>query len=182
MQNIFKILSVSDWIQLVGIIASLIVSIVAVVISIKTLKQNSKMIDESTRPMIVIYNDIVSAHSPIQYLIIRNFGNSAATITDLKLEYYGNPTYSKTLFAHMKGQIIAPGQSYSTAFKFEDSSVVIDAAISYKSTAGKEYKESFQIHQMALTDHSHAKSAPKDQEAAVKVIAEGIQDLLRSRL
>ena len=182
MRDILLSLSVSDWVQLTGIVASLTVSIIAIIISVKTLQQNSKMIEESTRPIVVIYNDFVSAQSPIQYLIIRNFGNSSATIIDLSLKYDGDPQYSKTLFAHMQGQIIAPGQSYSTAFKFEDSSVVIDATITYKSAAGKTYTESFQIHQMALADHSHAKSAPKDQEAAVKVIAGGIQDFLRSRL
>lgn len=180
MQN--SLLTASDWIQLIGIILSLLVSVIAVIISVCTLKQNSKMIEESTRPIVVIYNDFTSAHSPIQYLIIRNFGNSAATITQLNLEYEGNPQYSRSLFAHMNGQIIAPGQSYSTAFKFEDSSVVINATITYASESGKSYTESYQIHQMALIDHSHAKSAPKDLEAAVKVIAGGVQDFLRSRL
>ncbi len=182
MQRFFSQLSPSDWIQMFGIIISLIASLVAIAISVLTLRQNSKMIEESSRPVVVIYNDIVSAYSPMQYLIMRNFGNSAATITELSLAYDGDPQYSHTMFAHMKGQVIAPGQSYSTAFKFDDSSTVINASISYKSETGKVYSETYQIHQEALIDHSHAKTSVKDQETAMKVIAGGIQDFLRSRL
>lgn len=43
-------LSTSDIIQLLGIIASLATSIIAIIISVVSLKQNSKMIADSTRP------------------------------------------------------------------------------------------------------------------------------------
>lgn len=129
-----------------------------------------------------IYNDIVSADSPIQYLIMRNFGNSSATIIDLHLLYTGDPKYSKTLFSHMKGQVIAPGQSYSTAFKFDDYSTVIEAKVSYVSEAGKKYSSVFHIHQMAFTDNAHAKSSPRSSDEALKIIAASFQDFLRSRL
>lgn len=175
-------LSTSDCIQVAGLIASLVVSLIAIIISVLTLKQNSKMIEESTRPNIVIYNDIVSADSPIQYLIMRNFGNSSATIIDLHLLYTGDPKYSKTLFSHMKGQVIAPGQSYSTAFKFDDYSTVIEAKVSYVSEAGKKYSSVFHIHQMAFTDNAHAKSSPRSSDEALKIIAASFQDFLRSRL
>ena len=46
----------SDIIEIIGIIASTTVSIVAIVISLITLKQNNKMIEESTRPVISIYS------------------------------------------------------------------------------------------------------------------------------
>lgn len=38
-------LTPSDVIQLIGILASLITSVIAIIISVLTLKQNSKMID-----------------------------------------------------------------------------------------------------------------------------------------
>ena len=182
MSTLFQQMSISDWIQAAGIITSLTVSIIAIIVSVKTLKQNSKMIEESTRPNIVIYNDIIGASSPIQYLIIRNYGNSSATITSLRLNYTGDPKYSKSLFAHLEGQIIAPGQSYSTAFKFDDNATVIDASIEYASETGKTYSGRFCIHQMALTDHAHAKTSTRSLEESAKVIAGAFQDYLRSKL
>ena len=54
-ENFVLQLSPSDLIQIAGIIVSLICSLIAIAISLKTLKQNSKMIENSTRPYIGIY-------------------------------------------------------------------------------------------------------------------------------
>ena len=54
------ILSTSDWIQLLGIIASLVTSIIAIFISIFTLRQNSKMIEASSRPVLSIYGEAIN--------------------------------------------------------------------------------------------------------------------------
>ena len=47
-------MTTTDIIEIIGIIASTTVSIVAIVISVMTLKQNNKMIEESTRPYVVV--------------------------------------------------------------------------------------------------------------------------------
>lgn len=56
MTDFFTALSVSDVIQLLGIIISLVTSVVAIIISVLSLKQNSKMIADSTRPYIWFWN------------------------------------------------------------------------------------------------------------------------------
>ena len=43
-------LTTSDVIDLIGIFASLFIGVIAIIISILSLRQNSKMIEESTRP------------------------------------------------------------------------------------------------------------------------------------
>jgi len=53
----YNSLPVSDQIQLLGIIASLVVSIVAIVISLATLHQNSKMLESASRPIVSMYID-----------------------------------------------------------------------------------------------------------------------------
>ena len=67
----------SDIIEIAGIIASTITSIIAIAISVKTLRQNNKMLEESTRPNIQIYS-IYS--DTIVYIMIKNFGQSSCTI------------------------------------------------------------------------------------------------------
>lgn len=70
----------SDIIEIAGIIASTITSIIAIAISVKTLRQNNKMLEESTRPNIQIYSiysdtivyimiKIISSFSPPGYLV-----------------------------------------------------------------------------------------------------------------
>lgn len=163
-------------------ILSFILAAVSVITVVITLRQNSKMIENSTRPYVVIYNDLVNgAGTPIQFLIIKNFGQTAATINSLEITPKVNVRYSDELFSHMNGQIIAPGQSYSTAFKLEDSSIALTATISY-SVGAKTYTDIFSISQKAISDHVHAKVKIENLNHAQEVIAGCFQDYLRSRL
>ena len=59
MQNLFSQLTTTDYVQIIGIILSFLIGIIAIVISIATLKQNNKMIEESTRPFICIYTKMI---------------------------------------------------------------------------------------------------------------------------
>lgn len=77
-------LAPSDVIQLIGILASLITSVIAIIISVLTLKQNSKMIDETSRPYVAIYAKTTNFQSPQYYLVIKNFGQTGATISSIK--------------------------------------------------------------------------------------------------
>ena len=74
-------MTTTDIIEIIGIIASTTVSIVAIVISVMTLKQNSKMIEESTRPYVVVCGKTANYQEPRFYLIIKNYGSSGAIIT-----------------------------------------------------------------------------------------------------
>lgn len=47
-------LTPSDIIQILGIIASFLTAFVAIIISLAAIRQNSKMIEESSRPIISI--------------------------------------------------------------------------------------------------------------------------------
>lgn len=66
------------------VLSSILVAISVVTVVI-TLRQNSKMIEESTRSAISIYTGEINTGTPFFYLIIKNFGKSPAYIT--KFEY-----------------------------------------------------------------------------------------------
>ena len=53
---------------------SLIPSVVAIFISIKTLKQSSKAIVESSKANIMLYFDVSTTAS--SHIVLKNFGNS----------------------------------------------------------------------------------------------------------
>ena len=80
-------LTVSDCIELFGIFISLITSIIAIVISIKTLKQNSKMIEDSTRPNIGVYLASTYIRDISCYLVVKNFGQSSAFIESFTYDF-----------------------------------------------------------------------------------------------
>ncbi len=180
---------VSDVVNIILSILSFILaafSLFFVVITIrqnnKMLSQNSDMIENSTRPYVVVYNDLVNGGgTPIQFLVIKNFGQTAAIINRLEITPKIHVRYSDEMFKYMENQVIAPGQSYSTAFKLDDSSIVLNADITYTS-GNKTYSESYSISQKAISDNVHSKVKAENQEHAQKIIAGCFQDYLRSRL
>ena len=115
-------MSVSDWIELFGIIISMAVGIVSIIISCNSLKQNSIMIEEATKPYITIYGKMVYLGVAKYVLIIKNFGASSGTITSFScnqalqktaLFKYKNP------FEHIVGTTLAPSQSVCCEFNLE---------------------------------------------------------------
>lgn len=106
-------MSISDIIEIIGILISLFTSLTAIVISVKSLKQNSKMIEESTRPYITIYYAATYFQDTQPFLIIKNFGTSAGTITKLKTDY-DLKSISKEkayrLFENVAGTRMSPGE------------------------------------------------------------------------
>lgn len=126
LENFFDILcslTPSDVIEIIGIIASTLVSIVAVVISVKSLKQsqitnaqNNRMLEESTRPYITIYLDAITICEQTSYFVLKNFGNSPAIITDFKYDADLKQTEQiapilQDQFDFVNDIILAPGQS-----------------------------------------------------------------------
>lgn len=119
MQNFIDSFVHSDPVDLFGMLASLLFSSIAVVISLLTLRQNSKMIESSTRPQIQIYPVYMDA---ILYVVIKNYGASEAYIDDLSCSHTftveesmdkqltGNP------FALVNGALLAPGHSILCPF------------------------------------------------------------------
>ena len=143
-------LSTSDQIQLCGILLSTLVSIVAIVISVITLRQNSKMLEESTRPAISIYFDYSQMGEPTGYFVVKNFGSSIATITALTFNEVieKHPTHLADLpaiFNGLIGNTIAPGQKFLAPFKLYDyagDKAIFD--ISYNSQTNA-YTDHFEI-------------------------------------
>lgn len=86
MLHFINSLSKSDIINIISIIASLIPSIVAIVISIKSLRQNNKMIEASSRPYISIYVESITLCEQTSFFVIKNFGNTPAYINDFQYD------------------------------------------------------------------------------------------------
>ncbi|MBQ9313533.1 MAG: hypothetical protein IJ220_00800 [Clostridia bacterium] len=145
----FCSLSNSNKIELFSILASLITSIVAIIISIKTLKQSNNAIIESSRANIVFYIDTLTGNQ--QFLVIKNFGNSVGKLTKLeitpKLDYTKHPNFSKPnpVLVDYENVLLAPNQSVRSWFPFSKyPDKHFDVHIEYK-TLGKKYDADYPI-------------------------------------
>lgn len=145
------VLTPSDYIEIVGIVCSLLTSVIAIAISIKTLKQNSKMLEESSRPYIGIYGISTYMGFRQYYIILKNFGQSSAYINSF-IPSYNLVKISKhdsfEPFSHIEGTTIMPGQSYRAAIDYDKVSLAqiefINFSIQY-SSGKRKYKEDFSL-------------------------------------
>lgn len=129
-------------------------AICSVYIAIKTLKQNSKMLENSTRPYIVVYGrNIRLDETTYFYLVVKNFGASAAFIDSFhiseQLEYGVN---SDEDFIHrLNGAVIVPNQSHS-CYLINDSvpkTLTIELKYHSLSLESKSYVEHFELNPKA---------------------------------
>lgn len=115
-------LTPSDIIEIISIFVSTAVSIVAIVISVKSLKQaqitneqNSRMLEETTRPYISIYLDSITICEQASFLVLKNFGQSPGQITLFEYDPVLKTLESNKLineqYDFVKGLTLAPGQS-----------------------------------------------------------------------
>lgn len=108
-------LTASDWIALIGIVLSTVVSTTSIIIAVLSLRQNSKMIRESTRPNVTIYFTTIHVADAKGYFVLKNFGQTGAYITKfsydeaLKSSRYNDPELVNQLDL-IKGMYLAPQQ------------------------------------------------------------------------
>ncbi len=173
----FKVLSISDKIEIFSIIASLVTSIIAIVISIITLKKSSNAVIESSRANIMLYFDISTKAN--SYIVLKNFGNSIGKITKIeispKLNYSKSPNFTgnNNTVIQFDNVVLAPNQTIKSWFPFlnyPDKLFKIDL---YYKTLNKDYEEhySLDINYSDDLDYLYMKSVdiPDEKNALVSI-------------
>lgn len=179
-------MALSDWINAVLCVLSFILAAISVITVIITLKQNNKMIENSTRPYIVLYSNVTYFQDTKFYIILKNFGQSGAIIESFTcnidlFKYYHSD--EKKPFEHINGTFIAPQQSFMVCVNpvklYEDKVEKINFNISYSNEL-KKYNEEYEINFLAYTDSYLSRASTKDKE--LKIISYTLQDLVEKLL
>ena len=172
-------ISASDIIEIVSIICSSILSIVAIIISVLTLVQNNKMIFESNKPNITIFSKILNFTSPYPFLVLKNFGVSGATI--LSIEYDGNlKNYlEREPFKNMKNVFIAPNQTFVYSLNHEnfDYDKIFNFKITYK-YLNKTYTEEHQVSFSQYLDIAYIKNHLSKSSSDTKELSDVLQEMI----
>ncbi len=179
-------MNISDCINVVLCILSFLLAAISVITVVITLKQNNKMIENSTRPYITIYSRVTNFSSPSYYIVLKNSGQSGAIInnltTDIDLLDY---SYSKEHrpFGNIKGTFVAPGQTIMCnldPIKMSKEKVQkINFSIEYITNV-KKYCENYSVNFLGDTDNIQTRSATKDKE--LRTISYTLQDLVEKLL
>ena len=150
-------LTTADWIQIVIAFITLISIIVSIIIAIKTLKHNSKMIENSTRAYILFYIDY-HPQTKKYYLVIKNFGKTAGKLIKLNVSPKLNwelCEFKQTLtpLTESKNVLLTPNQKISSWFDFDGyPDKQFDIYIEY-SCNNKIYNENYSIDLSYIDNH-----------------------------
>lgn len=180
-------MNIDTKINIILCILSFLLAVISVVTVIITLRQNHKMIDNSTRPYVVIYSAVTNFQSSNYYLCVKNFGQSGAIITkfacNIDLEKYSYHK-GKIPFKHLPNTFIAPGQSFICSINpltlFKElglDSLIFTIGYKFNST---EYIDTFTINLQADSDLIHARASTKDKELCI--ISYTLQDIAEKLL
>lgn len=166
-----------------NIISSLI-ALIAVVISIATLQQNRNMLEESTRPYIVVYVTETNFQSPTKYLVVKNFGQTGALITKFKTDpdlLFYSRVDNRRPFGKIENSFLAPGQSHVCNIDFEKArrNCNVSFEIMYE-TKFKTYADSTTLSLIAESDNLTSRASTENKE--LEIISYTLQSFVERQL
>lgn len=185
MSHITESLILSDMIEIISIIVSLITSIIAIAISVKTLQQNNKMIEESTRPNIQIYSIYLNT---LVYIIIKNFGQSTCTIDSISCNHkfsgkeIFNDNLGENIFDRVCGAIVAPGYAIRCPLiGYASTKENLHFYVKYHSSV-KTYEDTFDFNLRANSPFADTYPGGNTTNDHLKNISKDIHDLIKIKL
>lgn len=158
-------------------VLSFVLAAISVVTVVITLRQNSKMIENSSRPYISIYHGHTYFQCMNHYLIVKNFGSSTATITafecDLDLDKLA---YTKGYppFQNLVGTSIAPGQKIMYRINAKELIKVEYLTIRLKYQSNSKFKYSEELSIKIYDLYGTRASTPNEE---LKIISFALQDI-----
>ena len=176
-------LTPSDIIQILGIIASFLTALVAIIISLVTMRQNSKMIEESSRAIISIYPQSINTGTPMLFIVIKNFGNSPAIIRKFDYDFDFTDCYKfrseRDYLKDFVGSTLAPGQSRICGLDYTKLTRPVTFSLEYQS-GSKKYRETFTVDLQAGVNIPVPKTATSGKE--LHTISYTLQEMLQKNL
>lgn len=115
-------MDLSTKVNIVLSVLSFILAVISIVTVVITLRQNNKMIENSSRPYVCIYFDYIQCGEPTGYFVVKNFGASSAfidslTYNDVIQNHPKSLADISTIFDGLSGNSIAPSQKFFAPFK-----------------------------------------------------------------
>ena len=177
-------MDVATIVNIVLCILSFILAVISVVTVVITLRQNNKMIEESTRPVISVYMDGINAGRPSFYLIVKNFGKTPAYITKFEYDFDFKGCYKtrsdKDYLKELNNAVLAPGQSRICVLDYSKIDKKVTFTLEYHSGVKKIYKDKFTIDLKAGVGMPYIKIAEEGKE--LRTISYALQEMLQKNL
>ena len=174
----------STIVNIILCVLSFILAAISVVTVVITLRQNNKMIEESTRPVISVYTDEINAGNPFFYLIVKNFGKSPAYITKFEYDFDFKGCYKirndRDYLEGLNNAVLAPGQSRICTLDYAKIDKEVTFTLEYQKKKKKVYSDKFTIDLKAGVSMPYGKVATEGKE--LRTISYALQEMLQKNL
>lgn len=159
-------MQISDWINAALCILSFFLSATSVVIVIITLRQNSRMLENSTRPYIAIsYETMTILPGEVsRYIVVKNYGQSGAVIHNMTCDGVKDDRFLKQL-EKIRNTSLSPSQRrlyYLGGQENLDDTQTATFRYDYSGN-GKHYTETITVH---LISGAQVKRKGNDESVA----------------
>ena len=144
LKELLNTISVSDWIQILSVISTVLISIVSIIIATKSLRLTRKSIEDANKPYISCYVEMVEVGHFKKYFVIKNFGKTPATILDIKFDKDIKGLGRQGKIDSIKNALIAPNQKFITAVKVEERNN-FNVTIIYKDLNSQVFEQTFNL-------------------------------------
>ncbi|GEO63007.1 hypothetical protein [Companilactobacillus nantensis] len=174
-------MALTDWIQSVSAIVALIISTIAIV-------QTNRTIYDSNKPYISFFFDYIQVLDDVhQYIVVKNFGKTRATIKKVTLNpKVQNEMTKDIVFSHLEGTSLAPGQSFTATFSSnaftntDRNHLDFTIHVEYEDELHKLIKDDFFMTQRNKKDMFFTKSTTNI--AMNETVSRTAEELLRKRI
>ncbi|KAF3299642.1 hypothetical protein FPV24_07420 [Carnobacterium sp. PL24RED07] len=177
-------ITITDVIQAFAATIGIIASLIALWQSKKSIKLTEKSIREANRPVVAVYLEYSQVIStPKEYLVIKNFGNTPATIDLVELDTKINIIKDGEIFTQSVPFILAPKQSFSTVlrvdvFDSQQAEQNINVKINYHDSI-QQYSDTFNLNQNLVKDMRFSKTKPSKNSTVQQVLSQTTEEIIR---
>lgn len=176
-------LTTSDSIQLLVMFITTITSVASIIIAVKTLQQNNKMIEDSTRPVISVYSKYVDG---TLHIITKNFGSSPCTIdyikSDMNLTQEESQSMQGNPFENTNGATLPPnGRLVCSLIPYKLKTKCFTFEIKYHSRTHS-YVDKFFLDCAADNPFPDMYSTVRGTDEACEKISKTLEGILKTKL
>ena len=174
-------MTAGDWIQVIAIVISTIISVISIIIAVKTLKQTNQITKEANRAYLVATLEYTALTSiKTIYLVIRNYGNTAATIKNITCSRDVDFFLDLEIFENIVNTSIAPHQSITTVCDFRNNNTPFTLTIEYIQD-NDTYTDTYTLSPQAMQNIIYSQTADSNMTTPQAII-NGAKELIRSRM
>ncbi|MGM0143732.1 hypothetical protein IGJ94_000259 [Enterococcus sp. AZ153] len=137
-------MSISDWIQIIAIVVSLVISVISILQTRKSLKITEENIKAESRPYLSFYVEYSQKNPEHKFFVIKNFGKTAAKVNRISFDKNLDKYTDRFKFSSLIGGTIAPGQKF-TSFIEPNYKETLTVILSYEDVNKQEYEETFVV-------------------------------------